>query len=66
MATRASKPEASGERATYQIRALERGLDILEAFSIVSPELSLAQLAELTELPKPTALRLLSVLARRG
>jgi DNA-binding IclR family transcriptional regulator len=54
------------ERATYQIRALDRGLDIMEAFSLAEPELSLAQIAERTDLPKPTVIRLISVLADRG
>ena len=66
MAAKQTQTEPSGERATYQIRALERGLDVLEAFSHDTPELSLAQLADVTKLPKPTALRLLSVLAQRG
>jgi DNA-binding IclR family transcriptional regulator len=66
MTARVAKTDASPERATYQIRALERGLDIIEAFSVEDPELSLAHIAERTGLPKPTALRLLSVLAQRG
>ena len=66
MAAKLTQTEPSNERATYQIRALERGLDVIEAFSLDSPELSLAQLADITQLPKPTALRLLSVLTQRG
>jgi len=54
------------ERATYQIRALERGLDILEAFSIAEPELTIGQIGDRTNLPKPTVVRLLSVLSERG
>jgi DNA-binding IclR family transcriptional regulator len=54
------------ERATYQIRALERGLDILEAFSVNTPELTIREIAERSDLPKPTVIRLLSVLADRG
>lgn len=61
----AAKPEPA-ERVTYQIRALDRGLDILEAFSLAEPELSISQLADLANLPKPTVIRLLSVLAERG
>jgi DNA-binding IclR family transcriptional regulator len=59
-------PTESGSRATYQIRALDRGLDILEAFSIQDPELTIGQLGERTGLPKPTIVRLLSVLIERG
>jgi DNA-binding IclR family transcriptional regulator len=60
------KQDAPPERATYQIRALERGLDILEAFSLNEPELSIGQIADRAKLPKPTVIRLLSVLADRG
>lgn len=56
----------SGERGTYQIRALERGLDILEAFSLNTPELAIGDFAKHTGLPKPTIVRLLSVLVGRG
>lgn len=62
----ATKSPPAAERATYQIRALDRGLDILEAFSLAEPELSVAQIAERADLPKPTVIRLVSVLADRG
>jgi DNA-binding IclR family transcriptional regulator len=60
------KLESTSERTNYQIRALDRGLDILEAFSIQSPELSIKDIAARTGLPKPTVIRLLSVLHERG
>lgn len=53
------------EQSKYQIRALARGLDVLEAFRIAKPELSVADVAQLTGLPKPTVVRLLSVLLDR-
>jgi DNA-binding IclR family transcriptional regulator len=56
----------AGERGTYQIRALDRGLDILEAFSLADPELTIGQIGERASLPKPTVVRLLSVLTERG
>lgn len=56
----------SKERGTYQIRALDRGLDILEAFSLSDPELGIGEIGERAHLPKPTVVRLLSVLAERG
>jgi DNA-binding IclR family transcriptional regulator len=56
----------SAERATYQIRALDRGLDILEAFTLSRPDLTIGEIGEQAHLPKPTVVRLLSVLAERG
>ena len=53
------------EQSTYQIRALERGLDVLEAFRVAKPELSVADVSQMTGLPKPTVVRLLSVLLNR-
>ncbi len=61
-----TKPAPTNERATYQIRALDRGLDILEAFTLADPELTIGQIGERAGLPKPTVVRLLSVLADRG
>lgn len=61
-----TKAAPMAERATYQIRALDRGLDILESFSLADPELTIGQIAERAGLPKPTVIRLLSVLAERG
>ncbi len=62
----ALKPETNADRVTYQIRALDRGLDILEAFAPTQPELSIGQIAERAGLPKPTVIRILSVLTERG
>jgi DNA-binding IclR family transcriptional regulator len=62
----ATEKTGSGERGTYQIRALDRGLDILEAFTLADPELTIGQIGERASLPKPTVVRLLSVLAERG
>ena len=54
------------ERITYQVRALERGLQILTSFTPERPELSLQELHELLQLDKATLVRLLSVLRRSG
>jgi DNA-binding IclR family transcriptional regulator len=62
----ATAGRGSGERTTYQIRALDRGLDILEAFSLGEPELSIGDISQRTGLPKPTIVRLLSVLTDRS
>jgi DNA-binding IclR family transcriptional regulator len=50
----------------YQVRALERALDILDAFSLATSELSLTRLAERVELPKSTVVRLAAILVDRG
>jgi IclR family acetate operon transcriptional repressor len=54
---------ASG--SNYQVRALERALDILDAFDIATPELTITKLAERTGLPKSTVIRLVSILVER-
>jgi IclR family acetate operon transcriptional repressor len=48
----------------YQVRALERALDILAVFSLEQPERTLSELAAAAELAPSTALRLLSILER--
>ena len=60
-----SKDEASGA-SNYQVRALDRALDILDAFSLAEPELTLTAIAARVNLAKSTATRLLSVLEERG
>lgn len=50
----------------YHVRALERALDLLDAFSILEPELSFSDLAARVNLPKSTVVRLLSILEERG
>lgn len=50
----------------YQVRALERALQILGAFSLEEPELSLSDLSMATDLPPSTTLRLLTILAQFG
>jgi DNA-binding IclR family transcriptional regulator len=61
-----SEEAVASTNAQYQVRALERALQILGAFSLEHPELSLSELAVATELPPSTALRLLSILAQHG
>jgi DNA-binding IclR family transcriptional regulator len=58
-------PGDQGPGSNYQVRALERALDILDAFSLTTPELPLTRLAERVGLPKSTVVRLVSVLVDR-
>jgi DNA-binding IclR family transcriptional regulator len=48
------------------VRAVDRALEVLTAFSLPYSHLSLAEIAEATEIPKPTVHRLLRSLARYG
>jgi DNA-binding IclR family transcriptional regulator len=66
MSVRELPRPAAPAKSGYQVRALERALDILAAFSLRQPELSLTAIATRTHLPKSTALRLLAVLEARG
>lgn len=57
-------PPADGEQ--YTIRAIDRAVDVLMAFSHEEPALPLAGVAERAHLSKATAFRVLSSLRRRG
>lgn len=52
--------------ANYQVRALERALDILDLFGLDTPTLTLTEIAARAKLAKSTATRLLAVLEERG
>lgn len=52
--------------ANYQVRALERALDILDVFDLDHPALTLTEIAARVGLAKSTASRLLAVLEERG
>jgi DNA-binding IclR family transcriptional regulator len=54
----------SGDR--YNVSAVERALDVLNAFTHQRPELSLTDIASITKLHKATAFRLLATLCHRG
>lgn len=56
----------SASRPTYQIRAVARALDILEAFTVTEPELDLVTISERADLPKSTVFKILTVLENRG
>jgi DNA-binding IclR family transcriptional regulator len=61
-----ARPRGQAHAPNYQVRALQRGLAILSAFSPAEPTLSLADVAGRLRLPKPTALRLLECLRVEG
>ena len=54
--------EASKKKESYQVQAVDRALRILTCFDLTKPELSLAEISEETDLPKPTVFRLLASL----
>jgi IclR family KDG regulon transcriptional repressor len=59
-----TRRDGSGNR--YQIRAVERALELLEAFSIAEPEFSLTELSGRLGLNASTVFRLLATLQGRG
>jgi IclR family KDG regulon transcriptional repressor len=59
-----TRRDGSGNR--YQIRAVERALELLEAFSIAEPEFSLTELSGRLGLNTSTVFRLLATLQGRG
>lgn len=56
----------SGAESREHVQSLERGLQVLTAFSEEHPSLTLTEAAELTDLPRATARRLLLTLAGLG
>ncbi|MGD8457622.1 MAG: IclR family transcriptional regulator [Anaerolineales bacterium] len=50
------------ESKKYKVQSVERALQILSCFSLTAPELTLIEICEKTELPKPTVFRLLSAM----
>jgi DNA-binding IclR family transcriptional regulator len=61
-----SRPARESGGPNYQVRALDRALDILDSFSLQQSQLSLTEIAEHGNLPLSTAKRLVSVLEERG
>src|SRR5690606_19698990 len=53
-------------KGAYQVRALERALNILSLFSVSVPDLSLSDIAEQTGIAKSTTFPLVSVLTDYG
>lgn len=63
--TRDSSQNQAKDGDKYNIRAIERALSVLEAFSRERKKLSLDEITRLTALSKPTVFRILSTLQSR-
>jgi IclR family KDG regulon transcriptional repressor len=62
----APKPEKLERAAVYQVRVLDRAIDILDSFTLRQRELSIREIVEATGLNRSTAIRLAANLERRG
>ncbi len=62
----APNAEKSAGSSTYQVRVLDRAIDILDCFSQRRRELSIPEIVEITGLDRSTARRLATNLVRRG
>jgi IclR family KDG regulon transcriptional repressor len=60
------KLERSDRAVPYQVRVLDRAIDILEAFTARRTDLSIPEIVEATGLNRSTAIRLVANLERRG
>ena len=61
-----ANPEKPQRADPYQVRVLDRAIDILEAFTARRTELSIREIVEATGLNRSTAIRLVANLERRG
>lgn len=62
-----AKEHVAGEgEDRYHSRTIERALDVLEAFQMTSPSLSLRDISQKTDLPESSAFRILLTLQKRG
>jgi DNA-binding IclR family transcriptional regulator len=48
------------------VRAIDRAIDVLQAFSIKKPVLTIEEISKITQIPKNTVYRILYTLERRG
>jgi IclR family KDG regulon transcriptional repressor len=60
------KPEKPDQAAPYQVRVLDRAIDILDALTARRTDLSMREIVESTGLNRSTAIRLVANLERRG
>jgi DNA-binding IclR family transcriptional regulator len=61
-----ARPRRTETAPNYQVRALQRGLAILQSFSESEPTLSMAEISRRLNLPKATTLRLLECLRQES
>jgi IclR family transcriptional regulator, KDG regulon repressor len=59
-------PDKPERAAAYQVRVLDRAIDILDAFTLRRTDLSIREIVEATQLNRSTAIRLVANLERRG
>ena len=64
--TNSQPGDTRSAKKKYKVQSVDRALQILGCFSLVAPELTLIEICEKTELPKPTVFRLLSALEDQG
>lgn len=62
----APKQERSDRPNPYQVKVLDRAIDILDAFTLRRKDLSIPEIVEVTGLNRSTAIRLVANLERRG
>jgi DNA-binding IclR family transcriptional regulator len=62
----AQKRERTERATAYQVRVLDRAIDILDAFSVTKSDLTMREIVEATGLNRSTAIRLVANLERRG
>lgn len=66
MATTARSRYVRRDESHYAVQALDRAIDLIEAFQSGSDELGVAELAQMLDLPRATVHRLLASLTHRG
>jgi DNA-binding IclR family transcriptional regulator len=59
-------PDRSDRANVYQVKVLDKALDILDAFTLAHNELSMREIVQATGLNRSTAIRLVANLERRG
>ena len=62
----AAERGGAGQGAAYQVRVLDRAIDILDSFTRRQRELGIREIVEATGLNRSTAIRLVANLERRG